>query len=149
MRSSIKRKDNRRYPQRPIVGVGALILRRNSILLIERGREPLKGYWSIPGGALETGERIHEGLRREVREETGLEVTPLSLVEIFERILNDDHGRPEYHYVLLDYLCKVTGGELRPGDDACRAEWVPARRVATYPLTQGTGAVIEKAFTCR
>jgi len=149
VRSSIKRKDNRRYPQRPIIGVGALIFRRNSILLIERGREPLKGYWSIPGGVLETGERIHDGLRREVREETGLEVTPLSLVEIFERILNDDRGRPEYHYVLLDYLCKVTGGELRPGDDACRAEWVPTRRVATYPLTQGTGAVIEKAFTCR
>jgi ADP-ribose pyrophosphatase YjhB (NUDIX family) len=136
----------RRYPKRPIIGVGALILRRNSILLIERGREPLKGYWSIPGGALETGERVRDGLRREVLEETGLEVAPGELVEVFERIMLDGRGRAEYHYVLLDYLCKITGGELRPGDDASRAEWAPRRRVASYPLTEGTLAVIEKAF---
>lgn len=109
----------------------------------------MKGYWSIPGGALETGERIHDGVRREVREETGLEVKPLSLVAIFERILNDDDGRPEYHYVLLDYLCKITGGELCAGDDACRVAWVPARRIGSYRLTEGTGAVIEKAFAAR
>ncbi|MGH9664151.1 MAG: NUDIX hydrolase [Bryobacteraceae bacterium] len=145
----MRRKDNRRYPPRPIIGVGALILRRNSILLVERGREPLKGYWSIPGGALETGERIHEGVSREVREETGLEVAPLSLVAVFERILSDKRGRPEYHYVLLDYLCKVTGGALCAGDDACRVAWVPKRHVASYRLTEGTGAVIEKAFAAR
>lgn len=109
----------------------------------------MKGYWSIPGGALETGERIHDGVCREVREETGLEVAPLSLVSVFERILNDKRGRPEYHYVLLDYLCKVTGGELRPGDDASRVAWVSERRVASYRLTEGTGAVIERAFAAR
>ena len=140
------KRSSRRYPKRPIVGVGALILRRNSILLVQRGREPLKGRWSIPGGAMETGERVSDGLRREVREETGLEITPGPLVEIFERILLDGRGRAEYHYVLLDYLCKVTGGTLRPGDDASQVAWAPRRRLESYALTEGTLAVIEKAF---
>ena len=138
--------DNRRYPKRPVLGVGALIFKRDKILLIERGKEPLKGYWSLPGGGLETGETLGQGVIREVREETGLEVKPLKVLEIFERIIRDAQGATEYHYVLIDYICRVTGGALRAADDANRAAWVPRRLLATYRITAGTLPVIEKGF---
>lgn len=138
--------DNRRYPQRPILGVGALIFQRDKILLVERGHEPLKGYWSLPGGVLETGETLAEGVCREVREETGLDVEPLGVLEIFERIIRDASGAPEYHYVLVDYVCRVLGGKLRAADDVSRVEWVPHRLLATYKITEGTLPVIEKGF---
>jgi mutator protein MutT len=138
--------DNRRYPKRPVLGVGALIFRRNKILLVERGKEPLKGYWSLPGGALETGETLEQGVIREVREETGLEVKPLRVLEIFERIMRDPQGAPEYHYVLIDYVCRVTGGSLRAADDASRAAWVAQDRLSAYRITAGTLPVIEKGF---
>lgn len=139
----------RRYPKHPLPGVGALILRRNSILLVQRGRDPLKGYWSLPGGLIEPGERIEAALMREVLEETGLIVRPTRLFEIFERIMLDAKGRPEYHYILHDYLCKVTGGDLRPGDDAGSVAWFPRGELAALQLTEGTLAVIERAFANR
>ncbi len=138
--------DDRRYPKRPIVGVGALILRRDSILMAQRGKQPLQGYWSLPGGALELGELLVNGVRREVLEETGLEIEPLAVVKIFERIMRDDSGAPEYHYVLVDFLCRITGGELRPGDDVCAVEWVRRCDLPKLLITEGTLAVIEKAF---
>ncbi|MGA3044907.1 MAG: NUDIX hydrolase [Bryobacteraceae bacterium] len=141
--------DNRRYPKRPILGVGALIFNRDKILLVERGKQPLKGYWSLPGGVLEAGETLEQGIVREVREETGLEVRPLKVLEIFERIVRDASGAPEYHYVLIDYICRVTGGSLRAADDASRAEWVPRRLLSTYQITTGTLPVIEKGFRKR
>ena len=137
---------SRRYPERPVLGVGALILRRNSILLVERGRSPLKGQWSLPGGVLETGETLDEGLRREVHEETGLAVRPLFVHEIFERIMRDKSGRAEYHYVLVDYVCKVVSGDLLPADDVDKVAWVPRRKLRQYPLTDGTLEVIVRAF---
>ena len=140
---------SRRYPERPVLGVGALILRRNSILLVERGRSPLKGQWSLPGGVLETGETLDEGLRREVHEETGLAVRPLFVHEIFERIMRDKSGRAEYHYVLVDYVCKVVSGDLLPADDVDKVAWVPRRKLRQYPLTDGTLEVIERAFEDR
>jgi ADP-ribose pyrophosphatase YjhB (NUDIX family) len=140
---------SRHYPERPVLGVGALIFRRNSILLVERGREPLKGLWSLPGGVLETGEMLAAGIRREVREETGLHVRPLFVHEIFERIMRDGKGAAEYHYVLVDYVCKVEGGELQPGDDVSRALWVPRLRLMDYEVTEGTLEVIERAFEDR
>lgn len=142
-------KDNRRYPPRPILGVGALILRRNKILLVERGKQPLKGYWSLPGGVLELGERLEDGIRREVREETGLEIEPLKVAEIFERIMLDKRGRTEYHYVLVDYLCKVIAGNAAPSDDVSDVAWVSLRNLPEYKLTEGSLAVIEKAFQMR
>ena len=148
-RCSIKRgttRGRRRYPRRPILGVGAIILKRDSVLLVERGKSPLEGYWSLPGGVLETGERLEEGIRREVLEETGLAVKPLRVITIFERIMPDALGRIEYHYVLIDYLCRVTGGTLKAADDVSRAEWVARRRLAQYKITEGTLPVIEKAF---
>jgi 8-oxo-dGTP diphosphatase len=138
--------NNRRYPNRPVLGVGALIFNRDKILLVERGKEPLKGYWSLPGGALETGETLEQGVMREVREETGLEVKPIRMLEIFERIIRDARGAPEYHYVLIDYICRVTGGSLCAADDASRAAWVPRRLLSTYQITSGTLPVIEKGF---
>ena len=140
---------SRRYPERPVLGVGAIILRRNSILLVERGRSPLKGQWSLPGGVLESGETLEEGVRREILEETGLTVRPLFVHEIFERIMRDAEGRPEYHYVLVDYVCKVVSGDLLPADDVSKVRWVPRRELPDYPLTEGTLEVIERAFEDR
>ena len=126
--------------------MGAIILKRDSVLLVERGKSPLEGYWSLPGGVVETGERLEEGIRREVLEETGLAVKPLRVITIFERIMPDALGQIEYHYVLIDYLCRVTGGTLKAADDVSRAEWVARRRLAQYKITEGTLPVIEKAF---
>lgn len=131
------------------MGVGALIFRRNAILLVERGREPLKGYWSLPGGVLELGELLEAGIRREVLEETGLVVKPLSVLEIFERIMLDRKGQPEYHYVLVDYLCRVVSGDVRPGDDVSNVAWVSEKKLSSYQLTEGTLPVIQKAFQLR
>jgi ADP-ribose pyrophosphatase YjhB (NUDIX family) len=141
--------DDRRYPKRPLVGVGAIILRRDRILMAQRGKEPLKGWWSLPGGALEIGESLKDAVCREVSEETGLEIRPLGVFEIFERILRDAAGAPEYHYVLIDYLCRITGGTLRAGDDVCRVEWVRRRDLPALQITEGTLGVIEKAFDNR
>jgi ADP-ribose pyrophosphatase YjhB (NUDIX family) len=117
--------------------------------MAQRGKQPLEGWWSLPGGALETGEALADAVRREVREETGLEVRPVGVLEIFERILRDARGAPEYHYVLIDYICRVTGGSLQAGDDVCRVEWVRRRDLSKLRITEGTLAVIEKAFRQR
>lgn len=137
---------SRRYPERPVVGVGAIILDGDRVLLVERGNEPLKGIWSIPGGALETGETLAEGLRREAREELGLEVEIGDLVEVFERITRDAENRVEYHFVLLDYLCYVVGGNLRAADDAANVRWAARSELSALNLTAGTAQVIERAF---
>jgi 8-oxo-dGTP diphosphatase len=143
----------RRYPKHPLLGVGALIFtssgRRGPILLVERGGHPLKGYWSLPGGLVETGETLEDAVRREILEETGLQIQPVSRVEIFERIMRDASGRAEYHYVLADYICKVVGGALRAGDDVSRAEWVRRAELGNYRITDGTREVIERVYDNR
>ena len=141
--------DDRRYPKRPILAVGALIFHRGHILMAQRGKEPLKGWWSLPGGALEIGESLDCAVRREVREETGLEIEPLGVFEIFERIMRDATGAAEYHYVLIDSICRVTGGTLCAGDDVCRVEWVKPEGLKNLQITEGTLDVIEKAFRKR
>jgi 8-oxo-dGTP diphosphatase len=123
-----------------------LIFDDGKLLLVERGKEPLKGYWSLPGGIVEAGEKLEDAICREVLEETGLEVEVLSLFEIFERIMPDDAGKAEYHYVLIDYLCKPAGGHLLAASDVSRVEWVTERNLREYRLTEGTLAVIERAF---
>jgi ADP-ribose pyrophosphatase YjhB (NUDIX family) len=138
--------DSRRYPERPILGVGAIIEDGGRVLLVERGQEPQKGTWSLPGGVVEAGEYLKDAIRREVREETGLDIDPLRVAEVFERIMPDAGGRAEYHYVLIDYLCKVKGGELQPASDAARAEWVPRAALRSYRITEGTLAVIERVL---
>jgi 8-oxo-dGTP diphosphatase len=138
--------DDRRYPKHPLIGVGALIFRRGRILMAQRGKEPLKGWWSLPGGALETGESLDQAVRREILEETGLTVEPVGVFEIFERIIRDGDGRAEYHYVLIDYTCRVKGGEPRPGDDVCSVAWMRPADLRGLQITEGTLAVIERAF---
>ena len=140
---------DRRYPKRPLVGVGAIIFRRGRILMAQRGKQPLEGWWSLPGGALELGESLEDAVCREVLEETGLVVKPVKLFEVFERIIRDTAGAPEYHYVLIDYVCRVTGGELRAGDDVSHVEWVRRGDLPDLQITEGTLAVIERAFEDR
>lgn len=123
-----------------------MIFEDHKLLIVERGKEPLKGYWSLPGGIVETGEKLEESIRREVLEETGLEVEPLSVFEIFERIIPDPEGRAEYHYVLIDYLCRPVGGQLCAASDVSRVTWVEQQNLRDYRLTDGTLAVVERAF---
>lgn len=129
-----------------MLGIGALIFDTDRILLVERGREPLKGYWSLPGGGLETGESLREGIRREVLEETGLEVEVGAMAEVFERIMLDPEGRTEFHYVLIDYICAITGGTLCAGDDCSAVRWFTMAELPHLHLTEGTLGVIEKAY---
>jgi 8-oxo-dGTP diphosphatase len=142
-------RDDRRYPEHPLLGIGALIFEGGRILMAQRGKAPLMGQWSLPGGLVETGESLENAVRREVLEETGLEVKPLGVLEIFERIMRNAEGAAEYHYVLLDYICRVTGGTLCAGDDASRVQWVERRALKDLHITEGTLAVIEKGFRNR
>lgn len=137
--------DSRRYPPRPVLGVGALIFKADRVLLIERGKEPLKGQWSLPGGAVETGERVEDAIIREMFEETGLEVTPTQIAVIFERIMYDAESLPEYHYLLIDFFCEVRGGSLCPGDDCRNAAWFTLEEIELLPITVGTLEVIRAA----
>lgn len=139
-------RENREYPVRPIVGVGGVTIRDSSVLIMRRARPPLQGEWSIPGGGLEVGEPIAEGVRREVEEETGIHVRVLDHIETFERIVRDESGRVQYHYVILDYLCEAIGGELRAGGDATDVAWVPERELPKYSLRDTAMRVIVKAF---
>jgi ADP-ribose pyrophosphatase YjhB (NUDIX family) len=113
----------REYPSSPLVGVGAVIVEAGRVLLIRRAAEPLKGHWSLPGGLLELGESLTDGVKREVREETGLAVEPLELIELLDRIQAEGE-RVRYHYVIADYLCRVTGGVVQAASDADDARWV-------------------------
>ncbi|HUD75948.1 MAG TPA: NUDIX hydrolase [Terracidiphilus sp.] len=113
----------REFPSAPLVGVGAVIVEAGRVLLVQRGAEPLKGHWSLPGGLVELGEELANAVAREVREETGLVVEPLELIELLDRIYREDE-RVRYHYVIADYLCRVTGGELLAASDADAVRWV-------------------------
>ena len=113
----------REYPEAPLVGVGAVVVDRGRVLLVRRGREPLKGQWSLPGGMLELGEALTAGVVREIHEETGLRVEPVELIELLDRI-HREGDRIRYHYVIADYLCRVAGGELKAASDADAVRWV-------------------------
>jgi len=113
----------REYPSAPLLAVGAVIVEAERVLLVRRGTEPLKGHWSLPGGLLEVGESLTEGVKREVREETGLVVAPVELIELIDRIHREDN-RVRYHYVIADYLCRVAGGVLQAASDADAVRWV-------------------------
>jgi 8-oxo-dGTP diphosphatase len=116
------------------------------VLLIRRGNPPLEGEWSIPGGTLEVGETLPEAVKRELAEETGLEVRVGELIEVLERIFLDPQGRSKYHYVILDYLCEVTGGNARAGSDATDLTWATESELGKYQLTEAAARVIQKAF---
>jgi len=137
---------DRIYPIRPIIGVGGVVLDGDRVLIVRRGREPLKGQWSIPGGAIEVGETREEALAREIREETGLEVDIGPLVAVLDRIRRDATGRVEYHYVLVDYACRPRGGTVRASTDVDRAEWVKLDELDRFDMTEGTARVIRDAY---
>jgi 8-oxo-dGTP diphosphatase len=138
----------REYPEAPIVGVGAVVIDGTRVLLVRRGQEPLKGEWSLPGGALELGETLQQGVVREVLEETGLIVAPGGIIEILDRISQDEaSARVRYHYVLIDFVCRVTGGALCPATDAEEVQWVERDQLQNgFRLAPVTVSVIEKAF---
>ena len=131
------------------MGVGAVILDGNCVLLVRRGNAPLKGEWSVPGGAVELGESLRSALAREVLEETGIEVRVGPLIEVFERVERSAEDQVEYHYVILDYLCTVTGGHLAHGSDAEAAQWAALDDLARYRLTTKASAVIGKGVDLR
>jgi len=157
----------REYPESPLVGVGGVVIADERVLLVRRASEPMRGEWSIPGGLLETGETIAEGVARELREETGLTVCVLELIEALDRIFYDGSTEaatrtaqdspaqisvaqprpaPRYHFVILDYFCEVVGGELRAGGDAAEAAFAREEELAAYRLSPVTLNVIRKGF---
>ncbi|MFZ0885265.1 MAG: NUDIX hydrolase [Candidatus Acidiferrales bacterium] len=136
----------REYPERPLVGVGGVVIAEGRALLIKRGGPPLEGEWSIPGGMLELGETLDQGVRRELAEETGIEVHVLDLIEVFERVFLDDDGRTRYHFVILDYLCEAVSGEARAASDVTDVAWAREEELAAYSLTPTATRVIKRAF---
>lgn len=139
------RQMDREYPKHPMVGVGAVIKRKNSILLIKRGKEPGKGNWSIPGGLVELGETVTEAVKREVKEETGLEVEIDHLLDVVTSIIKDDNRKVKYHYVLIDYLVYPKEGELCLSSDASDVRWVKIEELEQYGLTQALKDLLAKA----
>jgi mutator protein MutT len=139
--------DTRQYPERPIVGVGAVIVDDGKVVLIRRRYEPLKGHWSLPGGMVEVGETLQAALAREMLEETGLVVEVGPVIEVFDRITRDEQRRVRYHFVLIDYLCRPVSGELRAGSDVDAAIWVDPRQLGEYGLTEKATSVIDRGFT--
>ena len=135
----------RSYPERPIVGVGAVVLDDDGrVLLVRRANEPLKGEWSLPGGAVDVGETLENGIRREVREETGIEIDVGPIVDVLDRIRHDAGGRVQFHYVLIDFLCRSRGGVLQSATDADEAAWVDCGELRRYGVASATITVIEK-----
>jgi len=137
---------SRSYPDRPIPAVGAVVVKDGKVLLVMRGKDPGYGQWSIPGGAIRVGEPMARAVVREIREEVGIQIDPVGLVDTLDRIVHDDRGRIRYHYILLDFLCLYRSGKLRPGSDAMEARWVKEADLAKYALPEETERIIRKGL---
>ena len=144
---------SREYPERPVVGIGGVVIDQGRTMLIRRGNEPLLGQWSIPGGTLELGESLQEGVVRELLEETGIEVRVLDLIEVFDRIFPEDGAtaaepkrKPRFHFVIVDYLCERLGGEPRAGSDVTDVAFAREEELAKFHLTETATRVLRKAF---
>ena len=136
----------REYPEQPLVGVGAIIIENSRVVLVKRAHPPLQAQWSIPGGVLEIGEMVRDAAIREAREETGLTVEPGELLGVFDRVLRDPNGRVQYHYVLVDFLCRRVSGELAAAGDAAAARWFTREELPAMNLAEDTLEVIDKGF---
>jgi len=132
-------------PAAPVVGVGGVLVHQGRVLLVRRGKEPLYGRWVVPGGTVELGEPLDEALAREMREETGLEVEPLELITVFDRIQRDG-GRVLYHYVIVDYLCRWLSGEAQAASDALEVAWAAPHELDRYDLPAKALEVVQDAF---
>ena len=136
----------REFPELPLVGVGAIIIENSRVLLVKRAHPPLQAQWSIPGGVLEVGELVRQAAIREAREETGLIVEPGELLGVYDRILRNAEQRVQYHYVLIDFLCRRVGGELQAADDATEVRWFAREELPALNLAEDTQDVIKKGF---
>jgi 8-oxo-dGTP diphosphatase len=136
----------REFPEVPLVGVGTIILEGDRVLLVKRAHPPIQGQWSIPGGVLEVGEMVREAAVREAREETGLMVEPGELLGVYDRILRDPEQRVQYHYVLIDFLCRAVGGELLAASDAAEVRWFTRGELPPLQLAEDTLEVIGTGF---
>ena len=136
----------REFPEMPLVGVGSIINEGNRVLLVKRAHHPIQGEWSIPGGVLEVGETVREAAVREAHEETGLIVEASELLGVYDRILRDPERRVQYHYVLIDFLCRRVGGELRAASDAAAVRWFRREELSGLNLPEDTQEVIGKGF---
>jgi 8-oxo-dGTP diphosphatase len=136
----------REFPEVPLVGVGSIIIEGDRVVLVKRAHPPIQGQWSIPGGVLEVGEMVREAAIREAREETGLIVEPGELLGVFDRILRDAEKRVQYHYVLIDFLCRRTGGELSAASDAAEVRWFTLKELPALNLAQDSLEVIQMGF---
>ena len=132
----------REYPDHPVVGVGAVIVRGGKALIVKRAHEPRKGEWSLPGGLLELGESLHDAIRREIKEETSLDVAVGPVIETFDRVHRDDAGRIRYHFVIVDFVCWPNSGEAVPGSDAEGVAWVAASEIDDYRVNSHAKDVI-------
>ena len=137
----------REFPEVPLVGVGTIIIEANRVVLVKRAHPPLQAQWSIPGGVLEVGELVREAAVREAREETGLIVEAGELLGVYDRVLRDPEQRVQYHYVLIDFLCRRVGGELCAASDATEVRWFTREELPMLKLAEDTEDVIEKGFT--
>ena len=136
----------REYPESPLVGVGAVIVKKNRVLLIRRGTPPLLGEWSLPGGVLECGETLREAVVREAREETGLVVESSEMLGVYERVIRDDEGRVRYHYVLIDFLCRPLSGDPKAGSDAEDVRWFTREELPALNLAYDANDVVLKGL---
>ena len=136
----------REYPDRPIVGVGGVVVQNGRVVLVRRAKAPRMGEWSIPGGMLELGETLRDGVAREIEEETGLRVKSEEVLDVFDSIVTDAEGKTQYHYVLVDYLCSVTGGELRAASDVSEARWATLEEALSLVKREITVGVIRKGL---
>ncbi|HEX8814723.1 MAG TPA: NUDIX hydrolase [Terriglobales bacterium] len=136
----------REYPEAPCIGVGSIIIDERCVLLVKRQHAPLAGEWSIPGGVLEVGETLREAAVREAREETGLTVKPLELLGVFDRVLRDPAGKVQYHYVLIDFLCRRIEGTAIAGTDAAEVRWFKPEELSSLRLAADTAEVIKLGF---
>src|SRR5215203_19333 len=136
----------REYPDHPVVGVGAVVVRDGKALIIKRAHEPRKGEWSLPGGLLELGESLQDALRREIKEETSLDVEVGPVIETFDRVHRDDRGKIRYHFVIVDFVCWPSGGEAVPGSGADGVAWVTAGEIDEYKVNAHAKAVILKGL---
>jgi 8-oxo-dGTP diphosphatase len=133
------------FPGHPVVGVGAVIVRDGKAVIVRRAHEPRKGEWSLPGGRVDLGESLVDATRREMREETGLDVAVGEMIEVFDRIHRHD-GRVRYHFVIVDFLCAVVGGELCAGDDAEAVAWVSSDEAEAYGVNEHALRVLRRGL---